>query len=1123
LNERGRTRGCRAVLMSISIILVLLATIPIANAQTRVGAITLNPGEDYLRSAVIDTAHGYAYFGTWTSPGKVVEVKLSTFTRGPALTLNPGEDGLTSAVIDTVNGYAYFGTATFPGKVVEVKLSTFTRGPALTLNPGENVLDSAVIDTVNGYAYFGTATYPGKVVKVNLSTFTRVGSLTLNPAEYILNSAVIDTVNGFAYFGTATSPGKVVKVDLSTFTRAGALTLNPGEDLLNSAVIDTVNGFAYFGTNTQPGKVVKVNLSTFTRVGSLTLPFGEDNLHSAVIDTVNGFAYFGTWTSPGEVVKVDLSTFTRAGALTLNPGEDILTSAVIDTVNGFAYFGTNTVPGIVVKVGVLMGLVDTSWPMCRHNLRRTGYNPASTAPDTTPSKIWEWLPPEGAGLRVAEPVIADGRVYVGAGRSAGLDAYSDYSIAGYVYAIDENTGSTIWGFTTKYWATVGAVANGKVFVRTGLVRAVPNDPAGEVYALAESTGAKIWGYEVDAVISDILVAEGKVFAGSFDGYLYILNEVDGSLIKRVELGSYPQFAIDEGKIFAGTGWWGSPHGYLYSLDLNGNILWTIDVGYVVAADGLIVATDGKVFATWNGYLRAIDQNTKAQLWNFYTGPGYIAPAVAYGSVFVNDGIDSIHCLDENTGVEKWSRKVFVGTSVADGKVLVSGRDTLYALDATAGNIKWQYTLPGTWSSSTAVADGKVFLSLATNNKLYAFGPAALEFDFSLSSSGGISASQGSSGWNTITVTLTSGETQSVILSASGLPEGATASFTPSSGNPTFTSNCTISTSSSTPTGSYTVTVYGTGGELTRTTTFTLTVNPVSQYVLHVHSSPVTGVWIYHTGPGGGNDPTNFDIGPYGAGQTPYGFEVILWAPPTHAGGYTFSHWVLDGSNMGSNQVLTVTVDASHPDRTAIAVYWGAGFGGIATAVFSGPDTVGFMMTGNIYDDSAMLGLYAHRAPPKFLFLKTDAAYVNPTTGVPTWSGYMHLVTVAGRNANPTTAYYEDNCLAPLKWAGTATNAIIVDATGAVKLNVPLSSITASDDYFVMEAITDGQHKVIILWGIGAMGTYVSGIYFDGIGPTMSSTHTQGWYIIHWQDLNGNGVADYTGFNTGEFTIAASGT
>jgi len=91
-----------------------------------------------------------------------------------------------------------------------------------------------------------------------------------------------------------------------------------------------------------------------------------------------------------------------------------------------------------------------------------------------------------------------------------------------------------------------------------------------------------------------------------------------------------------------------------------------------------------------------------------------------------------------------------------------------------------------------------------------------------------------------------------------------------------------------------------------------------------------------------------------------------------------------------------------------------GLGGDIQTVFAGTDPVGFMTTGNIYDDSGIGFIIGHRAPPKLFFTKTDATYVNPTTGVPTWSGYTHLVTVGGRNANPTTRYDERKISKPLR-------------------------------------------------------------------------------------------------------------
>ena len=98
----------------------------------------------------------------------MVKIDLSTFTQvGDPLTFTSGTK-TRSAVIDTANGYAYFGTDDDPGKVVKVRLSDFTEVGTLTFSVGKRTR-SAVIDTANGYAYFGTDDDPGKVVKVKLS------------------------------------------------------------------------------------------------------------------------------------------------------------------------------------------------------------------------------------------------------------------------------------------------------------------------------------------------------------------------------------------------------------------------------------------------------------------------------------------------------------------------------------------------------------------------------------------------------------------------------------------------------------------------------------------------------------------------------------------------------------------------------------------------------------------------------------------------------------------------------------------------------------------------------------------------------------------------------------------
>ena len=89
----------------------------------------------------------------------------------------------------------------------------------------------------------------------------------------------------------------------------------------------------------------------------------------------------------------------------------------------------------------------------------------------------------------------------------------------------------------------------------------------------------------------------------------------------------------------------------------------------------------------------------------------------------------------------------------------------------------------------------------------------------------LTIAQSGSGTSTITTTLSGNFNSSISLSASGLPVGATASFTPSSiGAPgAGSSTLTLSVGTATPVGTYNVVVNGTGGGQTHSTTINLTV------------------------------------------------------------------------------------------------------------------------------------------------------------------------------------------------------------------------------------------------------------------------------------------------------------
>ncbi|WP_194904957.1 carbohydrate binding domain-containing protein [Catenulispora rubra] len=86
-----------------------------------------------------------------------------------------------------------------------------------------------------------------------------------------------------------------------------------------------------------------------------------------------------------------------------------------------------------------------------------------------------------------------------------------------------------------------------------------------------------------------------------------------------------------------------------------------------------------------------------------------------------------------------------------------------------------------------------------------------------------SLAQGGTAKATVSTAVTNGNAQSIALTASGAPSGATASLSPTSVTAGGTSALTVATSSTTPAGTYQITVTGTAASGSHSATFTLTV------------------------------------------------------------------------------------------------------------------------------------------------------------------------------------------------------------------------------------------------------------------------------------------------------------
>ena len=234
------------------------------------------------------------------------------------------------------------------------------------------------------------------------------------------------------------------------------------------------------------------------------------------------------------------------------------------------------------------------------------------------------------------------------------------------------------------------------------------------------------------------------------------------------------------------------------------------------------ATYGWNWTFWNNVLKSLIQEINA------SSP--LAPAL------VNPGSNQVLATSDST-TEAISR---LGSSSSD----------LWVIAARSGSGKQTVTisgLPSTITSGTVYTEGR---SVSVSNgsftdsfdqwgvHVYHLSAAATNPDFSLSATPASEtvAAGGSTSYAT-TVTPSGGFSSSVTLSVSGLPTGASGSFSP---NPTSsTSTLTVTTSATTPAGTYPLTISGTSGSLTHTTQVTLLISATTNPDFSISASPAS--------------------------------------------------------------------------------------------------------------------------------------------------------------------------------------------------------------------------------------------------------------------------------------------
>jgi Zn-dependent metalloprotease len=302
------------------------------------------------------------------------------------------------------------------------------------------------------------------------------------------------------------------------------------------------------------------------------------------------------------------------------------------------------------------------------------------------------------------------------------------------------------------------------------------------------------GHEMSHGVTEAVVPGGLTYSGESGGLNEATSDIFGNMVEF-----YANTASDPGDYQVGE-----------KININGN---NTPLRYMYNP-----TLDGSSHGCWSSSTNSVDVHYSSGPGNhFFFNLAEGTGATAYGTSPVCGSAAAVVGIGRAKAEKIWFRALdtyFVSNTRYVNSSTPANTARAYTLSAATdlyGLCSTEYkTVQAAWTSVNVAGSDT---ACPTGN------------DFSITVSPASAAvDPGASATTTVTTAVTNGSALTVNFTASGLPTGATAAFSPTSVTAGGTSTLTVSTSSTTPAGSYPVTVTGTSSANTHATTFTLNVN-----------------------------------------------------------------------------------------------------------------------------------------------------------------------------------------------------------------------------------------------------------------------------------------------------------
>ena len=344
------------------------------------------------------------------------------------------------------------------------------------------------------------------------------------------------------------------------------------------------------------------------------------------------------------------------------------------------------------------GLMDSPWPMLRHDVHHTGRSPYGKDGCTA---LLKWKVKIGGGF-LAHPVIdKNGTIYTG-------------SYCSGLYAIYPN-GTIKWTLDIDVWG-IAIARDGTIYVGGWERYLYAISPDGTIKWKCKINGGAC-GYP-------LIGEDGTIYVGSShpltaNGKFYAIYP-NGTIKWRVDLDGCSSAVLNNNTIYTDC----FRDGYLYAIYANnGTIKWKKWEGsFGTASYGPSVDERGIVYyASQNGYLYAFYPNGTLK-WKYNIGGSYTPPAISKdGTLYVASG-SNVYAFNSN-GSLLWKRKTYSARSLIidkNGVIYGLGDYHVYALNPN-GTLRWVWKTNEYLMGGPSIGeDGTIYFVGESN--LYAIEP-----------------------------------------------------------------------------------------------------------------------------------------------------------------------------------------------------------------------------------------------------------------------------------------------------------------------------------------------------------------------------------------------------------------